>query len=140
MQLRRYKIECAYAAEIVIAYVSQMGLDDLRLLMLGGLLLGLVELFDKRHWLTGKSTVELSASTGREKREKLNGLHGKEGIEVHPAEGELLKGTTLASSGNCRFRHDCKWCCELAICERSRAGNWLISFSCEEGGWLVWIV
>lgn len=73
-----------------------MGLDDLRLLMFGGLLLCLVKLLDEGHRLAGETAVELSASAGGEQRQKLHGLHGEKRIEVHATERELLEGTALA--------------------------------------------
>jgi hypothetical protein len=44
-------------------HVTEMGLDDLRLLTGGGVLLGSTELFDETHRLTLKTTLESSTST-----------------------------------------------------------------------------
>lgn len=87
------------------AYVSQMSLDDLWFLVLGGFLFSLVELLDESHRLAGEAPTELSASAGGEEWEKLNGLHVEEGIEIDASEGELLESPTLSLNSFAGIRH-----------------------------------
>lgn len=76
-----------------------MSLDHLRLLVLRSLLLRFVELLNKGHGLSSEPAVKLSADARGEEREKFDGFHGEEGIEVHAAEGELFESTALALGG-----------------------------------------
>ena len=55
-------------------HVTEMGLDDLRLLTRGSVLLGSTELLDETHRLTLKTTLESSASTAVDELHELGGV------------------------------------------------------------------
>lgn len=55
-----HKVAMEYSS--AATYVSQVGLHDLGLFVLGGFHLGLVKLLDQSHGLASEATVELSAS------------------------------------------------------------------------------
>lgn len=76
-----------------------MCLDNLRLLMFGRFLLGLVELLNQRHRLSGDTTVELSAGSRGKQRKKLDGLHCEQGIKINTSEGKLLERPALRLNG-----------------------------------------
>lgn len=77
-------------------HVTQMRLHGLRLLMLRRLLLRLIQLLNKRHRLASQTAVELSPRTGREQRQKLDGLQRQQRIEVNAAECKLAERPALA--------------------------------------------
>lgn len=87
-------------------HVTQMRLDHLWLLMLGGLLLCLVELLDEGHRLTGETAVELPARTRRQQRQQFDRLHRQQSVQVHSTERKLLERAALALNGRFVFRHD----------------------------------
>lgn len=74
-------------------HVTEVGLDEVRLLVRLGLLLGLAELLDEAHGLALETAVEPAAGAGVDEIAELLGLEVQELLEVDTAVGKLLEGT-----------------------------------------------
>lgn len=62
-------------------HVTEMGLDEVWLLVWLGLLLSLAELLDQTHWLALETTVESSAGTGMDEIAELLGGEVEESVD-----------------------------------------------------------
>eukprot|EP00297_Palpitomonas_bilix_P000296 CAMPEP_0113912006 /NCGR_PEP_ID=MMETSP0780_2-20120614/28618_1 /TAXON_ID=652834 /ORGANISM="Palpitomonas bilix" /LENGTH=375 /DNA_ID=CAMNT_0000908779 /DNA_START=413 /DNA_END=1538 /DNA_ORIENTATION=+ /assembly_acc=CAM_ASM_000599 len=80
-------------------HVAKMGLHSLRLLVLGGVLLGNAELLDKCGILPVQTPSETPPLTSTDEVEKLLIGHIKESIELNSTEVELSEGSPLRGSG-----------------------------------------
>lgn len=76
-------------------HVTEMGLDEIGLLVGLGLLLGLAELLDQTHGLALKTAVEPSAGTGMDDVAELLGGEVEELLEVDTTVRELLERSRL---------------------------------------------
>ena len=76
-------------------HVSEMGLDNVGLLVDGALLLLLPQLLDEGHRLPLQPAAELSADAAGQKLHQLLVVHVEELVQVHPAVGELAEGSLL---------------------------------------------
>jgi len=74
-------------------HVTEMGLDEVWLLIWLGLLLSLAELLDQAHWLALETTVESSAGTGMDEIAELFGGEVEELLEINTSVGELSEGS-----------------------------------------------
>lgn len=81
-------------------HVTEVGLDEVGLLVGLGLLLCLAELLDETHGLALKTTVEASAGTGVDNIAELLGREVEELVKVDTTVGELLEGS-LGLEGYC---------------------------------------
>ena len=73
-------------------HVTEVGLDEVGLLVGLGLLLGLAELLDQTHGLALETAVEPSAGTGVDEVAELLRAEVEELLEVDSTVGELLEG------------------------------------------------
>ena len=78
-----------------VDHVSQVGLDNIGLLVGWTLLLRLVEILDESHWLSLEAMSELSSHGAREEIHQLLSVHVQVLVEDHSAVSELAAGTLL---------------------------------------------
>ena len=76
-------------------HVSEVGLDDVGLLVDGALLLLLPQLLDEGHRLSLQPAAELTADAAGQQLHQLLVVHVEELVEVHSAVGELAEGSLL---------------------------------------------
>ena len=76
-------------------HVSEVGLDNVGLLVDGALLLLLPQLLDEGHRLSLQPAAELSADAAGQQLHQLLVVHVEELVEVHSAVGELAEGSLL---------------------------------------------
>jgi len=81
-------------------HVTEVGLDELGLLVGLGLLLGLAELLDQAHGAALETTVDAPAGTGVDDIAELLGVEVKESVKVDSAVGELAEGSSLLELGS----------------------------------------
>ena len=87
--------------------VTQMGLDDGRLLIRRGVLLGLAQL-DEGHRLPAGSTVEAALGTAVHQLHQKILLHIEKLVQIHSAVGEFAERALLLNSlGFGRIGHGC---------------------------------
>jgi hypothetical protein len=81
-------------------HVTEVGLDEVGLLVGLGLLLGLAELLDETHGLALQTAVEASAGTGVDDITELLGGKVEELVEVNAAVRELAELSSLLDLGS----------------------------------------
>ena len=76
-------------------HVTEMGLDDVGLLVGFGFLLGLSEFLDQAHWAALEAAVEPSAGAGVDDFEELFGGQVEEAVEIDSSVREFAEGSSL---------------------------------------------
>ena len=76
-------------------HVSQMGLDNIGLLVDGAFLLLLAELLDQSHGLTLESSGELAPDSAGEQLHQTLVVHVQKLVKIHTTVGELPEGPLL---------------------------------------------
>ena len=86
--------------------VSQMGLDNIGLLVDGAFLLLLAELLDQSHGLTLESPGELAPDSAGEQLHQTLVVHVQKLVKIYTTVGELPEGPLLPQLSSLSISHD----------------------------------